>query len=322
VASRLPALASRRLAASALCLCVLWLWACDEEGHETSSRDVSLEEVPEAARRTLLEQAGENRIRELEEKIVDGQTLYEIELLVDGQETEVVVAPDGKLVRIKREGGGGITPAAALTHAADDSGWRRDFAVDPKQLGIAGHNPFFPLTPGLAIHLSGGGETVVFSVLNETEIVDGVETRVVEERETEDGELLEISRNYFAIDRATNDVYYFGEDVDIYEGGKVVSHDGAWRAGEGNVKFGLIMPGKPIRGDRFYLEMAPGAVERVEIAALDATLETPLRKFDQLVYCREHDVLDGEVSEKWYAAGIGMIGDDEMRVVKIEQPSN
>jgi len=44
--------------------------------------------------------------------------------------------------------------------------------------------------------------------------------------------------------------------------------------GVNGVKFGLIMPGKPSVGDKFYLEDAPGAVERVEIVDLDAKLET------------------------------------------------
>jgi hypothetical protein len=288
--------------------------AWSREGQETSSRDVDLDEVPEAARRAILGHAGEHRIRELEEKVVDGKTLYEIELRVEGKETEIIVAADGELVQIKRD------DAVALSRA-DDAAWRRSFDVDPKNLGAVGSNRYFPLTPGLRIHLSDGSETVVFSILDATKVVDGVETRVVEERETEDGELVEISRNYFAIDRTTGDVYYFGEDVDIYEDGRVVSHDGAWLAGVGGVKYGLIMPGEPSVGDKFYLEDAPGAVERVEIVDLDAKLETPLRSFAGLVRCQEHDVLDGGVSHKWYAAGVGMVGDDEMRVVKIEEPA-
>jgi hypothetical protein len=283
------------------------------EGRETSSREVTLDEVPEPARKALLGHAGENRIRELEEKVVDGRTLYEIELLVDGKETEVVVASDGGLVMVKRD------DVVAMS-AADDAGWRRAFEVDRKNLGPRGHNPYFPLTPGLKIHLSDGSESVVLSVLDEIKVVDGVETRVVEERETENGELVEISRNYVAIDATTGDVYYFGEDVDIYEDGKVASHDGAWLAGVNGVGFGLIMPGRPTLGDRFYLEDAPGAVERVEIKDLHAEIETPLRRFADLVYILEHDVLDGGQSHKWFAAGIGMVGDDEMRAIKIEQP--
>jgi hypothetical protein len=286
---------------------------CDE-GRETSSREVDLDEVPEAARKAILGHAGEHRIRELEEKVVDGKTLYEIELRIDGKEVEVVVAADGELVRVKRD------DEVAMSRA-DDAEWRRRFDVDPKNLRSVGDNPYFPLTPGLKIHLSGGSETVVFSILDETKLVDGVETRVVEEREVEDGELVEISRNYFASDETTGDVYYFGEDVDDYEDGEVVGHGGAWLSGMNGVKFGLIMPGKPAVGDKFYLEDAPGAVERVEIVDIDAKLETPLRDFSGLVHCREHDVLDGDLSYKWYAAGIGMIGDDEMRVVKIEKPT-
>ncbi len=61
-------------------------------------------------------------------------------------------------------------------------------------------------------------------------------------------------------------------------------------------------------------------MERVEIVDLNAKLETPLRTFDKVVKCREDDVLDGDVSHKWYAPGVGMVGDDDLRVVKIEQP--
>jgi len=287
------------------------------EGRETSSKHVILEQVPEAAKKSLLEQAGSNPIRELEEKVVDGQTVYEIELLIDGKEIEVVVAPDGKLVRIKHEG----EPEQALVASlAGDRDRRRTFDVDRKNLGPVGHNPHFPLTTGLKLHLTDGSQTVVFSVLNETKVVDGVETRVVEEYETRGGELIEISRNYYAIDRIKGDVYYFGEDVDIYENGKVVSHDGAWLSGANGAKFGLMMPGKIAVGDRFYLEMAPGAVERVEIASIDATLETPAESFSNVVYALEYDELDGGTSQKWYAPGIGMVGDDSMRVVKIEKP--
>ena len=205
---------------------------------------------------------------------------------------------------------------------AGDAGWRRTFDVDRKHLGTVGQNPLFPLTPGLAVHLSGGGETVVVSVLDETKVVDGVETRVVEERESKDGELVEVSRNYFAVDEKTGDVYYFGEDVDIYEDGKVVGHGGAWLAGVDGAKFGLLLPGKPRVGDRFYLEMAPRAVERVEIAGVDAELETPLKTFRGVVHALEHDELDGGSSHKWYAPGVGMIGDDEMRAVKVVAPTH
>src|SRR3984893_3086434 len=53
----------------------------------------------------------------------------------------------------------------------------------------------------------------------------------------------EVSRNYYAISKRTNSVSYFGEEVDMYKNGKVVSHEGAWLAGTGGARFGLMMPG-------------------------------------------------------------------------------
>ena len=56
---------------------------------------------------------------------------------------------------------------------------------------------------------------IVMTVLNETKVVDGIETRVVEEKETEGGNIVEVSRNYFAICKHTNNAIYFGEEVDM-----------------------------------------------------------------------------------------------------------
>src|SRR4030095_267773 len=58
----------------------------------------------------------------------------------------------------------------------------------------------------------------------------GVATHVLQETEFADGQLKEISRNYFAqADDGT--VYYFGETVDVYEDGAVVDHGGSWLVG-------------------------------------------------------------------------------------------
>ena len=57
--------------------------------------------------------------------------------------------------------------------------------------------------------------------------------------------LVELTRDYYAIDAATTDVYYFGEEVDVYKNGKVVSHEGSWLSGEKAARFGLMMPGAP-----------------------------------------------------------------------------
>ena len=107
---------------------------------------------------------------------------------------------------------------------ASQSGWRRDFRLDSADALSTGRNRFFPLEPGYRLEFADGPQRLVVTVLPETLTVAGIVTRVVEERETRDGALVEVSRNYFAMSRRTSDVFYFGEDVDIYKNGKVVSH--------------------------------------------------------------------------------------------------
>src|SRR5262245_26161178 len=99
----------------------------------------------------------------------------------------------------------------------DEESWTTDFSVEKNELASTGRNPFFILEPGYQLELEDGAKRLVITVLNETKLVDGVETRVVEERESDDGQLVEVSRNYFAISKRTNSVYYFGEEVDEYK---------------------------------------------------------------------------------------------------------
>jgi hypothetical protein len=203
--------------------------------------------------------------------------------------------------------------------AAGSDAWRSTFDVDKKDLASVGTNPYFPLVPGCKVHLANDDETVVISVLEETKVVDGVECRVVEERESKGGKLVEISRNYYAIDKKTNDLYYFGEDVDIYKDGKVTGHGGAWLSGEKGAKFGLMLSGKPAVGDKYYQEVAPGtAMDRAEVMDTGATLKTPLKTFTDVLHVRETSPLEAGASPKWYAPGVGMIGDDDLRITKVE----
>ncbi|MGH7340605.1 MAG: hypothetical protein ACREKH_08965, partial [Candidatus Rokuibacteriota bacterium] len=130
------------------------------------------------------------------------------------------------------------------------------FQIERCTFATRGRNPYFILIPGHRLELEGDDEgvlvRVVITVLDETLTVDGVQTRVVEERETEDGELIEVSRNYFAVCTETESVFYFGEDVDIYKNGVVDSHDGAWRAGIAGARPGVIMPGLNLVGARYF----------------------------------------------------------------------
>lgn len=199
----------------------------------------------------------------------------------------------------------------------DDSSWTADFSLDKSELTHTGRNPYFILEAGYTLVLTDGKEQLTITVLDETKKVDGIETRIVEERETVNGKLTEVSKNYFAISKRTNSVYYFGEEVDIYKNNKIVSHEGAWLAGVNGAKFGLMMPGMPLLKARYYQEVAPGvAMDRAEIVSLSETLKTPAGEFKNCLKIEETTPLESGKEYKLYAPGIGIIQDGSLKLIK------
>ena len=214
----------------------------------------------------------------------------------------------------------GLPTLPQLSHA-QNAGFTDSFMLDQCDFASRGRNPFFVLEPGFKLVLEGqeGKEFVhlEITVLNERKTIAGVETRVVEEVETRDGKIAEVSRNYFAICQQNNSVVYWGEDVDIYEGGVVVSHEGAWRAGAGGAKPGLIMPGVVLLGARYFQEIAPNvALDRAEILSISEVVKTPAGTFKDVLKTEETTPLEPNAKGlKFYAPGIGLIQDSTLKLV-------
>lgn len=204
--------------------------------------------------------------------------------------------------------------------------WQRTFDVDTRALATSGESRYFVLKPGYRLTFegreSGAPVKLVITTLDETIAIDGVNTRIVEEREWKNGQLIEVSRNFFAIHPSTGDVYYFGEDVDIYKNGKVVGHEGAWRHGAHGARFGLLMPGTPRVGMRFYQEVAEGvAMDRAEVVSLTDKVKTRAGAFDGCLRTKETTPLEKGASEfKVYAPGIGLVKDGSLELVSRRFP--
>ncbi|MCP4249186.1 MAG: hypothetical protein GY778_19250 [bacterium] len=77
----------------AICVVTLVAWAGDE--HE---EQVTLEEVPAAVKATILKESAGGKITEIERETQNGKTTYEAEFLLNGQEVEIEIAPDGTLL--------------------------------------------------------------------------------------------------------------------------------------------------------------------------------------------------------------------------------
>jgi len=184
-----------------------------------------------------------------------------------------------------------------------------------------GRNSYFILEPGYQLILEGHEDKdsvrLVITVLNETRKIGNVETRVAEENESVNGKTIEISRNYFAFCKETSSIYYFGEEVDMYKDGKIVSHEGAWIA-EGKNKAGVMMPGLILLGGRYYQEIAPDiAMDRAEIISMNEKLNTTAGFFSNCLKIEETTPLEPKNKEyKFYVPGIGLIRDGDLLLVK------
>ena len=218
----------------------------------------------------------------------------------------------------------GFSGSRAAAQCPNDEDFTTDFRLQDCEFKPNGANPFFSLQPGLRLVLEGEdeGETLVLeiTVLDETEVIDlsaqglgMVTTRVVEERETVDGEEEELSRNFFARCKQTNAIYYFGEEVD--------PPAGSWRAGTNDAMPGLIMPGTFLLGSKYFQEQAPNddAVDRGENTAMGLDVSVPAGDFTGCVEVVDTnpvddvcDVEDGDV--KVYCPGIGLTMDEDLQL--------
>ena len=201
----------------------------------------------------------------------------------------------------------------------NQQGWKDQFPVARQSLTDVGSAPFWSLDAGTVATLKGGATVLVITVLDQTEMVDGVRTRIVEERETEAGKLIEVSRNYFALHPPTGDVYYFGESVDMYKDGKITGHECSWRSGENGARFGLFVPGKAAVGAKYYQEFAPKvAMDRAEIVSVTDSVKTGVGSHASCVRTRETTPLEPGVTEwKRYCPGIGLAEDGELKLVSL-----
>lgn len=216
--------------------------------------------------------------------------------------------------------------AALVAVAADRDGFVDQFDVKPDAFASTGHNDYFSLEPGDVLTFEGkegdkAGKLII-TVLPETRVIDGVETRVIEERESTGGELIEVSRNYYAIETNTRDVYYFGEDVETFKNGKVDGHPGSWHSGVDGAHFGLFMPAKPTVGAKYYQELAPKvAMDRFEIVSVTETSNVPAGEFKNVVKTKETTPLEpDDVEYKLYAPGVGLLMDGGLKLVKHNKP--
>jgi hypothetical protein len=207
---------------------------------------------------------------------------------------------------------------ATLFPAALSSPQPYEPVIDPAAFSAAVDNPYFPLPAGARWVMEGSGESAgevtTTLVTDETKTIMGVVCTVVRDEVKADGELQELTFDWYAQD-ADGNVWYFGEDTAEYKNGEVSSREGSWEAGADGAQPGIIMPADPVAGLTYRQEFYAGEAEDLAmVVELDATADTPAGRYSDVLVTEDWTPLEPDIAErKFYAPGVGLVMERQVR---------
>ena len=191
--------------------------------------------------------------------------------------------------------------------------------IDPADFSPHVTNELFPLTPGTILVYTGIKDVKkaldLFAPSSRTKVIDGVRTRVVEDRGYLSNVLEERTSDYYAQDRCGN-VWYFGEDTATLDRhGHVVDTEGTWHAGVDGAQPGVFMQAHPQLGRKFRQEWLEGQAEDVfKVIYRSAAVTVPYGSFRHALRTEETNALEPDVLDnKYYIKGIGEVAELAVR---------
>jgi hypothetical protein len=207
-----------------------------------------------------------------------------------------------------------LSTAALLVLGLTASGDRAARAQAPAGFTTTIDNPYWPMRPGTRwvyreTEPGGPATRIVVTVTGRTKrVASGVTARVVHDRATRRGRLVEDTYDWYAQD-AEGSVWYLGEDTTAYRRGTPVSTRGSWEAGRAGARAGIAMPAHPQVGQEYEQEFRAGVAEdRGRVLSLDEWVEVPRGLFRNVLMTKDFTRLEPDVLEhKFYARGVGPV---------------
>ena len=220
--------------------------------------------------------------------------------------------------------------AASCTLPTFGPGDQYDPTYDAATFTANVENKWFPLPVGRTWIYTGtkDGKPAldVVTVSARTRVIDGVTTRVVDDRLFLDNALEEKTADYYAQDACGN-VWYFGEDTGTLDkNGKVVETSGSFHAGENGAEAGVFMAATPKAGEEFRQEWLKGEAEdQYHAIDLAASASVPYGHYNIALRTEETTRLEPDVIDnKLYAPAVGEVMEqsvkgahEELRVVDV-----
>lgn len=185
--------------------------------------------------------------------------------------------------------------------------------INPASFTANVTNTWFPLKVGRTLVYTGtkdGKKALdLFHASSRTRVIDGVRTRVVEDRLYLDNILEERTHDYYAQDRCGN-VWYFGEDTATLDRhGHVTSREGSFHAGVRGAEPGVFMQAHPQLQRRFRQEWFAGhAEDTYKAVERNASITVPYGSFHHALRTAETTALEpGVLDNKYYVRGVGEV---------------
>jgi len=184
--------------------------------------------------------------------------------------------------------------------------------INPADFTTNIDNPYSPFKPGTiwlyAGPTSDGYQQNTTEVTFNTKVIDGVTCVEVHDRVYINEALAEDTLDWYAQDKQGN-VWYFGEDSEELDNGRVTTLGGSWMAGMNGAKPGIIMLAQPVVGQYYRQEFQLNTAEDVAgIIRLNQTVIVPAGTFGDLVETEEITGLEpGALEHKYYAKGVGNV---------------
>lgn len=170
-------------------------------------------------------------------------------------------------------------------------------------------NPWLSLPVGRELEYKGetedGTETITITISGHTKTVFGIETLIYRDTVWLDGEIVEDTTDYLAQDDDGN-VWYLGEDVDNYEDGVVIDHDGSWLAGVDGALPGYWMKADPQVGDYYKQEFYEGEAEdEAKVLGTSERVQIELGTYRNCLKIQDIVPGDAVVEYKYYCKEVG-----------------
>lgn len=181
-------------------------------------------------------------------------------------------------------------------------------------------NKWFPLQPGMQFTTTGTvtsadgvhEHSVVHTVTGLTKMIDGVKTRVMWDRDYDDGELVESELAFFA-QTQKGAVWLFGEYPEEYEGGEFVGAPSTFISGIAKAQAGIAMKASPRTGTPAYVQAYAPKVDFLDCGDVFQKHQrvcVPTGCYNDVLVIDEYNPLEPPEAghqRKFYSAGTGLV---------------